>query len=77
MACVRVIIPSAASGAIIILLVSLFGQVLCRTKRSRPVPGGGVPVRPARFVPPLPPGIPILPEQLKTARGAAAIERAL
>jgi hypothetical protein len=35
-----------------------------------PIPGGGVPVRPARIIPPLPPDIPILPGQLKTARTA-------
>jgi hypothetical protein len=35
-----------------------------------PIPGGGVPVRPARFIPPLPAGIPILPGQLAKAKSA-------
>jgi len=35
-----------------------------------PIPGGGVPVRPARFIPPLPAGIPIMPGQIKAAKAA-------
>ncbi len=35
-----------------------------------PIPGRGGPVRPARFIPPLPAGIPILPGQIKAAKAA-------
>ena len=35
-----------------------------------PVPGGNVPVRPARFIPPLPADIPIMPGQITAAKPA-------
>jgi hypothetical protein len=35
-----------------------------------PVPGGGVPIGSARFIPPLPAGIPILPGQVTAPRAA-------